>query len=198
VDETRQQNGNQWVMTNWDSYRGGLELMIYNAFRFQGSRGIPAEQSALVAQMINQFVILRMQVAMRLLISAGDYIAAQTVMVRLLATGGLTEAETEHTRSSLAVRAGVQSFLQAFDATTSLNRIGLCNVSNAEVFKRFVRNARPNLEIVDLDEGAADTPDKHRMLVLAGGNDARNRLIELGFHPGLVKGEAETIWLFSS
>jgi glycosyltransferase involved in cell wall biosynthesis len=195
--EERQQNGFEVATSDWDSYRGGLEMMIHRSFLIQGAHGVPNEHLRKVADAVQQFVNTRMKVALRLLIGKRDYVAAHAVMVRLLVAGALTPEEAQQVRQTVMARAALQAFLQVFDATTALESVGFYKVSKAEALKILLQELRPELAIVELDCAAGEV-EKDRMLVLTGSHENRATLIEAGHHPGFVMVERDLAWMFAS
>jgi glycosyltransferase involved in cell wall biosynthesis len=196
--EHRQQAGHAQTMSDWDTYRGGLELMIHRAFLLQGQNGVPENQRETVAGAVNLFINKRMRVALRLLIGSEQFIAAHAVMVRLFVANALTDNEAQTMRDILVARAGLQALIQAFEANTTLECIGLYEVSDPAAMKTVLRQLQPNLTIVDLDTATTDGPGNDRMLVLTRTRDSRKALLDAGHHPGFVMVEQDLAWVFAS
>ena len=159
---------------------------------------MPENQRETVAGAVNLFINKRMRVALRLLIGSEQFIAAHAVMVRLFVANALTDSEAQTMRDILVARAGLQALIQAFEANTTLECIGLYEVSDPAAMKTVLRQLQPNLTIVDLDTATTDGPGNDRMLVLTRTHDSRKALLDAGHHPGFVMVEQDLAWVFAS
>lgn len=83
ADETRTQAGNEQVKHAWDRYRGGLEY-LFGKF----SHTLPASERPEWLNAINQFILVRMKVALRLRTQeGGDWISNYYIANRIRALG---------------------------------------------------------------------------------------------------------------
>lgn len=199
-EERREQHGNKQVVTGagWDAYRGGLEAMIHQAFRLQGVPGIPEKSRLQIAQSVQSFINMRMQVALRLLIRDKDFIAANDVLIRLLVANAVPPDQARDLRSFLIGRAALQCFLQTYKATTQLKRIGLYAMDDAIVIRNLLKEMQSNLEIAIFAEGSIEQVDKSHILIMTNSHEKRDLLIQAGFRPGLVLVEHDLMSNFAS
>ncbi|WP_104656337.1 glycosyltransferase family 2 protein [Ralstonia insidiosa] len=87
ADETRSQAGNEQVKFAWDRYRGGLEY-LFGKF----SHALPAAERPEWLNAINQFILIRMKVALRLRTQeGGDWINNYYIANRVRALGEATD-----------------------------------------------------------------------------------------------------------
>lgn len=195
--ETRSQHGHQQAMLEWDLYRGGVEYLFHKAFRNLGHPAVPEDQRDIGRKMIDIFVATRLSVALRQLIGKKDFISANDVFIRLLSCRTLPEAETSHYGQFLAPRAAVQSMIETFEAITRLECIGLYHVSDSDAVTTLFKEIRPDLPIRVLSDGAINKiKNKDTVLILAGSDLERKKLIEAGFGNGLVIVEQELVSQF--
>ncbi|RDI54844.1 hypothetical protein DES45_11120 [Microvirga subterranea] len=199
-EEKREQHGNKQVVTGagWDAYRGGLEAMIHQAFRLRGAPGVPEKSRPQVAQGIQSFINTRMQVALRLLIRDRDFIAANDVLIRLLVADALPPDQAQDLRSFLAGRAALQCFLQTYNATTQLQRIGLYAMDDAVIIQKLLHEMQSDLEIAIFSEDSIEQEDKARMLIMTNSHEKRDLLLQAGFWPGLVLVECDLMSVIAS
>ena len=135
--------------------------------------------------------------AMRCLIASKDFIGANDVFVRLLSCGAIPSAEVSYYSQLLASRAALQSLIETVDAITKLERIGLYCVSDLNAVTILIKEMRPDLPISILSDGAINKlKNEDTMLILAGSDQERKKLIEAGFRSGLVIVEQELVPLF--
>lgn len=87
ADETRAQAGNEQVKFAWDRYRGGLEY-LFGKF----SHTLPAAERPEWLNAINQFILVRMKVALRLRTQeGGDWINNYYIANRVRALGEVAD-----------------------------------------------------------------------------------------------------------
>ena len=195
--ESREHFGYKQLMWDWDFFRGGLEYLLYKAFRNLGHATVPAEQRDVTQKMIDQFIIFRLSEAMRCLIAARDFISANELFLRLLSHGDIPENESAYYRQLIAPRAAAQSLIETVEAMTGLECIALYRVSDASAVETLLKEIRAGLPVRQLsDEGMHDLKDKDRMLVLVGNNEEREELLKAGYQNGLVVVEQELVSQF--
>jgi glycosyltransferase involved in cell wall biosynthesis len=197
-DETRVNNGFRQAMSEWDIFRGGVEFLLYKAFRNLVERSaIPAAQLDIGRRMIDSFVTARMSVALRHLIAHKDFIGANDVFVRLLSCGAIPSVEVSNYSEILTLRAAAQSLIEAFEAMTWLECIGLYRVNDSKALEALFNEIRSGLPVRQLtDEGIYDLKDKDKMLVLVGSNTEKDNLLKAGYQDGLVIVEQELVSQF--
>ncbi|WP_319004786.1 glycosyltransferase family 2 protein [Microvirga lenta] len=198
--EKREQHGNKQAVTGagWDAYRGGLEAMIHQAFRLQGMPGVPDKNRQQVAQNIQMFINMRMQVALRLLIGSKDFIAAYDVLIRLSVANALPPDQVRELHSFLAGRGALQRFLQIYNSTTQLERIGLYAMADALVVQKLLHDMQNNLTIEILSDDNLAREDKSRIFIMTSSHESRCLLVQMGFWPGLVHVERDLMSTFAS
>jgi glycosyltransferase involved in cell wall biosynthesis len=196
--EQREQEGNKQVLSEWDLYRGGLEYMIYRAFTYGGAASIPVDQRANVLQMVQAFINLRMQTALRLLIGKRQFMDAFDVFARLVANGALTDAEVAAQRTDLMVRAAAAAFLETFRSITRARCIGLYCNDNQQAIRQLLIELDASLPIESLDQiDPGGVTDKEAYLVLTGDQSKRDILVDAGFPPGQVWAEDDLLRQFA-
>jgi glycosyltransferase involved in cell wall biosynthesis/tetratricopeptide (TPR) repeat protein len=190
--EVREQAGIKQTMSEWDLYRGGLEYMLHRAFTYAGFAGVPPEQRVLTQQMVQNFVNIRMSVALRLLIQHRQYVSAYEVFVRLWARGALPESALAEYKPILVARASLEAFIQTFHSMTEMRMLGLFHIDGPQNVVGLIHelDAQVPVEILDqVDLGA--TVNKDRYLVLSGSGLHRQTLIDAGFPAGQVWAEGD-------
>jgi hypothetical protein len=81
-DDPRLQQGNKECMFQWDSYRGGLEYLASQALR---TPDLPADYRGSLFGRITQFMLQRQAVALRLHVSAKNWVEAYIMYHRMAA-----------------------------------------------------------------------------------------------------------------
>lgn len=198
--ETREHYGHKQAMRDWELFRGGVEYLLYKAFRNLGHATIPVEQRDAAQKMIGEFIRTRLYVALRLLVAEKkDFISAHELFLRLLAGGGIPENEAADFRLFLTQRAAAQSLVETFDAVSGLECIVLYRVSDSSVVEALLKEVRDGLPVRQLSDGEMyGLQDKGRRLVLVGNNMERERLLKAGYPGGLVVVEHDLVSQFES
>jgi hypothetical protein len=195
--ETRGQEGLKQVLSDWDVYRGGIEYMIQRAFNYAGAPTVPPEQRPVVSQMVQSFINVRMNVAFRLLLGRHQFVDAFDVFARLMATDGVSAADTERYRSMVCVPAALEAFLETFRSITWASCVGLFRNENSAAVRQLLVDLDASLPVQVLDDADLDAlEDKHRFLVLSGNGDKRDLLLKAGFPPGQVWAEEDLLRQF--
>jgi len=114
-DDPRMQQGNKECMFQWDSYRGGLEYLASHAFR-----GNPqaSERRGAIIDRINQFMLVRKSVALRLHLSSENWAEAYIMYHRIAAYGVVPVPEDVY--DLICLRAGLAT--AAAEATSYSNQ----------------------------------------------------------------------------
>jgi hypothetical protein len=194
--EQRVQEGNRHATSEWDSYRGGIEYLIYRAFRYAGFPAIPPDQRQQAQTMVKSFVDVRMSVALRMLIGQRQYLRAYELFARLMANGALSEADAAQYSGLLMPRAAVEAFVRTFHSMTRTTRVGLYHVDSEDDVRTLFAEIGPDLPLEVLADPAAAIEHEDEYLVLAGEGPHRQALIDAGFPPGQVWGEGDLIRQF--
>lgn len=195
--ETRQQLGNQQAMSEWDLYRGGIEYMLHKAFAYAGFNGIPQDRLDVAQKAVQVFVNARMQVALRLLVETREFSSAFDVFVRLLANHALSHEEADSYRQLLVGRAAVQAVVATLQAMTNMEVLGLYQVESPDAVKMLIAESNSDIRVETLPAiDSSSVAGNDRMLVLAGHDQARQQLVNAGFHPGFIIVEHELVRQF--
>jgi len=186
IAPTRQQAGNDQVMTDWDKYRGGLEYFLYLGLK-RGS--IPNTREARLAydEKCRIFMLNRMAVAIRFWAARKDYVKVYELYTRM-AVGGLGEhPEVVKLRNSLPVMVALQTLAWHLTSTAGLKRLMLCGVTDRAAIGDMLSDFGLPGEIEIIDE-----PNAHRAeeaeatAVFIADPSRRDQLVSLGYKPNLI------------
>lgn len=183
--QNRTQAGVEQAMTDWDTYRGGLEYFI---FAMQKHRWANLSRTDEVAAqgMIDSFIARRMQVALRLWLERGEYLNAYDIFCRL-----------SYRDPELTVKIPGIDRLSAFLILQKLTRFvgSVGGIARLEIIG-IEQNAAllSNLRSVGLSADIAvnlsnDTPqfaDPERTVVFIDKECLRNSCLDAGFLPNLI------------
>jgi len=189
--------GVQWTISRRDAYAAGFEYLAQKAFRHFGVARVPPVQVATVQKMVTTYSVGQLANGVRLLTLIKNYRGAYEFMVRQQANGVCDEAQAAEKRDFLMERAGIQAFIETFEAVTVLDEIVLFGIANPDRILELAREQRPTLPIRVLNSGdLAELRSPDRVMALIEAEDDRGRLIAAGFLPGMVMSQADLNRLF--
>lgn len=193
----REQLGAVEILSKLDSYRAGLEVLINAAYRFQGLPGVPAAKIEIVQGMIQRFMAIRVQVAIRFLKQARNFTAAAQYLSRLQAAGAITEQSLASERQQLVAPMLGQTVVELYTGISMVNELVLCDVEGAQSTVDLLQILKPELRVrlASLESLLADAVT-NSSLVLTSYAAQRDRLIEAGYPSGLVVSEQELLSVF--
>ena len=209
LDRDRPQAGFEQVMTDWDIYRGGLDYLLNVGVRRAGAAIDEARGRAIQAR-VDQFVRVRMMVALRMWAWRGNYIRAfeiynrlrlwtpdeDTVLRPLRAPVIALTAGEAHLTASLQQLALLQMVVEIANTTAAIQRLEVYIGApfDAETWMRHLGLA-PRMAIAV--EGTPATPrTAEQTFVFYGANSGLDHagLIALGYDPGLILSE-RMMWM---
>lgn len=198
VSRDRMQEGHMGVVMELDNYRAGLEYFALKAYRHVGKATVPPDVVELLQQMIQNFMVVRLAVAIRILESIGNYRGAYEYMARQQANGILPN-ESEIGRKNLATRAAIQSVFEIFDSSANLDEIILFNIDPADHFSELLRETRPAVPIRSITgEKAPIIPRPECCLALIASAEHLGLFIDAGYLPGMVIAKPDLLRLFEA
>lgn len=192
--ENRGQEGHKQAMVGWDLYRGGVEFFLLKALAFQGINTMSDEMRGIATTLIDRFVQGRMRVALNVLVDSRQFTAAYDLYSRLRLWGALPQDKTGPFGQQLLLHASIQSFTELADAMTSVNAIGLYQVSDVNLIRLLITHSQCQLPVTDVSLEAVFPAGE--MLILAGAIAAKQMLVEHGYHDGLIVVESELAALY--
>ncbi len=186
----RVQAGHEQTMSDWDSYRGGLEYFVYALLRRAGTT-LTLENKRAFRDMIDIFVETRMRVALRLWLGRGDFLRAYELICRIhyldpKGVGTIDQIE------KLPLLILAQTLARLANGIAGLDRIQLDGVEDGQSVAGLLREM--GLERRILVSPAVPTLDpaaKRSSLVFIRNEDARQRFLDDGYLPGLIVSERE-------
>ncbi|WP_067735602.1 glycosyltransferase family A protein [Novosphingobium naphthalenivorans] len=157
---SRQQAGNEEVMTSWDTYRGGLEYFLH--FGTKRGRFSQAEEArALYDRMCHIFTALRMSVAIRFWVAKHDYIRAYELYTRMAIAGFADHASVAELRAQFPAMVALQTLAFNVSAMPEISRLVLSDAGDVEAVAELLRNMGLSAHITV----TADTRDDEPSLV---------------------------------
>lgn len=186
IAPTRQQAGNEGVMTGWDSYRGGLEYFLYMGLK-RGKIRNTREARAAYDEKCRIFMLNRMAVAVRFWVARRDYIKAYELYTRM-AIGGMGEhPELTKIRGSLAIMVALQTLAYQVNATAGIDRLILAGATDPGAIEEVLRSfgLEPQIEVTS-EPKTHDPARIERTAVFAADLPLRETYVALGYKPNLI------------
>ncbi len=186
IAPTRQQAGNDDVMTAWDKYRGGLEYFLYIAAK-RGKLNTSREARAIYDEMCKIFTLNRMSVAVRFWVARKDFIKAYELYTRM-ALGGLGEhPEVAQLRHNFPMAVAIQTLAYQVNSTAGINRLILSGMADPKSIGEMLRDIGllPEIEIV-ADPQTHDPALLEKTAIFAADMPRRENFLKLGYKPNLI------------
>ncbi|MFG1422370.1 glycosyltransferase family 2 protein [Roseixanthobacter liquoris] len=186
----RTQAGHEQAMSDWDSYRGGLEYFVYALLRRSGTT-LSLENKRAFRDMIDIFIETRMRVALRLWLGRGDFLRAYELICRIhyLDPQGV-RAIDQIEKLPLLILA--QTLARLANGIAGLDRIQLDGVEDGQSVAGLLREMGLERRIlVTPAMPGLDAAARRSSLVFIRTEDARQRFLDEGYQPGLIVSERE-------
>ncbi len=181
------QAGIEHVMTQWDSYRGGLEFFVYRCMRRAGSP-IQQEHKPVILSAIAAFLDVRMSVAQRLWLSRNEFVKAYEILCRRrFMSPDLVTAEAAQC-GNLRQLVAFQTFARLANAIVDVTSVVVGDIAEVNVIEQTLRIC--GLEERIAVRAAPSSPtvaDKHSSLVFLQHDASRGRYLAEGYLPGMIK-----------
>ncbi|MCJ2179353.1 glycosyltransferase family A protein [Novosphingobium album (ex Hu et al. 2023)] len=183
---SRQQAGNEEVMTSWDTYRGGLEYFLH--FGTQRGRFSEAEEArALYDRMCHIFTALRMSVAIRFWVAKHDYIRAYELYTRMAIAGFADHASVAELRSQFPAMVALQTLAFNVSAMPEISRLVLSDAFDAEAVAELLRTVGLGAHIaVTADTGDDEPSLAAATAVLAASAEVAQQFAARGYDPRFI------------
>ena len=178
-----EQVGMGQVMTDWDTYRGGLEYFVYSSLRRAGADASEPDKLA-IRDAIEKFLDVRMAVAQRLWLGKRDFVRAYEILCRrkfLTPAAVATEAASV---GNIQRMVAFQSMARLANMTVGIDRVVMPDLENIETMAGVLRDV--GLEERIKVEGAGNAAAAQTSLVLIHDEGTRQRCLDQGYMPGLI------------
>lgn len=190
----RSQTGNNDVMTFWDKYRGGLEYFIHMGMK-QGNIPDTPTHRLRYEEKCRIFALNRMAVGIRLWLVKKDFITAYELYTRMSFGGMDHHPELTKIKDTLPLLVGVQTLAWHVNCTADVERLLLRDVANPASIEELLRDLglSESIEVI-VDTGVHHRHDPEmveRTAVLFADEGDREKLMALGYKPGLLFKDAE-------
>lgn len=180
------QAGIEQVMTQWDSYRGGMEYFVYKCLLRAGLTTTAAEEQSLRAT-INAFVDVRMRVAQRLWLGRNDYIRAYEILCRRRFFNPALVAEEAKEIGNLQQMVVFQTLARLTNSIVDVQQLLLGDLPADGIVEPMLRTCGLDQRIRVL--AAPETPstdDQRSSIVLLQLETNRQKFVDQGYQPGLI------------
>ncbi|MEJ2408773.1 MAG: hypothetical protein P8Y48_05380 [Novosphingobium sp.] len=154
---SRQQSGNEEVMTSWDIYRGGLEYFLHFGTQ-RGRLSQNEEARALYDRMCHIFTALRMSVAVRFWVAKHDYIRAYELYTRMAMAGFGDHASVAELRPQFPAMVGLQTLAFNVSAMPEISRLILSDADDTDAVAELLRNMGLSAHIAVTRDTGDDEP----------------------------------------
>ncbi|MBJ96176.1 MAG: hypothetical protein CMP23_17070 [Rickettsiales bacterium] len=185
---TEGQEGHRQAVSYFDRYRGALEVALLSALQNLAPLPLPSDLRAQADRMINDFVVMRMRLAVGLCISARRFGAAHELQQRsLLWRGDVTAAEVQEWERQLIGLIGVEAAVEVLDSLPDKRGLVLCGFTDPDGVLPAFEALEANCEVEVRDEATAlRAADRREYVYLVERAESRQRLLESGLPPGHV------------
>lgn len=190
VVSNRGQAGIDGAMTDWDSYRGGLEYLIFSFLRRSHLAAGPDFKST-VRDLADHFIATRLKVALRLWLARRDYCRAYEIVVRLqyLDPAGIEDLEIPE---NLPLLVNAQTLAVLANGIAEIDRVVVAGVEDGQALGALFRDAGLERRIFVVPPPEQPT-EKHlrNSLVFLADESLRQTFLDQGYSPGLIVTERE-------
>lgn len=179
--------GGDLALNNVDQFRGGVEMVLFDALKQQGKLPVPESVRPTALQGINAFAAGRAHVASRVASNRHDYIAAIEMMTRFCLWEPLDEEARAAVRKSLVPLAAAQATIETYEQVSGVTELVVCQSKNAENVVAALRAARDDVAVtVRTEDEILARKDALDTLVVVEDTALRDRLVAAGLHTGHV------------
>jgi glycosyltransferase domain-containing protein len=182
----RPQAGNEEVMTAWDRYRGGLEYFLHIGMK-RGDIGDDPDDLLNYDQVVKEFTLRRMAVALRFWVGKQDYVRAYELYARVVQGGLQDHPDVLSVKDLIPLCAAMQTLSWIVNATAQIDRLILHGPMDLDGMVSFLRETglKPDISVCrDQDDLSADATDRAAVFI-ADEND-RPAFLSRGFSPNLI------------
>ncbi|MFG1399393.1 glycosyltransferase family 2 protein [Roseixanthobacter pseudopolyaromaticivorans] len=192
VAPQRTQAGHEQAMTDWDSYRGGLEYLVYVLLRRSGAT-LSLENKRAFRDMIDIFIETRMRVALRLWLGRGDFLRAYELICRIHYLDPSQVASVDQV-DKLPLLILAQTLARLANGIAGLDRIQLEGVEDGQSVGSLLREMGLERRIL-VSPAVPNLSDKAKQssLVFLRNEAARQGFLDEGYMPGLIVSERELL-----
>jgi glycosyltransferase involved in cell wall biosynthesis len=194
------QAGHSQAMSYLDEYRGSIEVALISALRGVAPLPVPADLNKVALQMINRFLVGRLEVAARLSLARGDFIAAFEFKQReWLWRDDLRNAEVVEWEQKYLTFVALQSVAEVHRAHSHFETLVLCGFAEADADTCcwILDQLSPPTEVVVLsvDEALALNDLSEHLYLVASESDEK-RLLNADLAVGQVVqfGEVQSLY----
>ncbi|MDO9382734.1 MAG: glycosyltransferase family 2 protein [Hyphomicrobiaceae bacterium] len=185
------QVGMEQVMTEWDSYRGGLEYFVYKCLVTAGLAASPAEEQSLRAT-IDAFVDGRMSVAQRLWLGRKDFVRAYEILCRRRFFNPAIVAEEAGKFGNLQQMVAFQTLARLANSIVDVQQVLLGDLPADGMVEPKLRECglEPRIRVL----AAPDMPsqdDLRSAIVLLQTEANRQKFLDQGYQSGLIVSQTD-------
>jgi hypothetical protein len=191
IARDRVQAGHDEAMTSWDRYRGGLEYFLHTGLK-RGAMTLSGDRGGRYKHVIEQFVFVRMSIALKLWLGKKNYLKGHEIYVRLAANGLAGTPDLLPLRDVLPRMAALQALAWTAGAVAGISQLVLHGIGNIAPVEQMLRELGLPQDVSVLDKVDTDEPaDIAKTLVLVPGDAERQQFLERGFMQNLVLRESD-------
>lgn len=191
IARDRVQAGHDEAMTSWDRYRGGLEYFLHTGLK-RGAMTLSGDRGGRYKHVIEQFVFVRMSIALKLWLGKKNYLKGHEIYVRLAANGLAGTPDLLPLRDVLPRMAALQALAWTAGAVAGISQLVLHGIGNIAPVEQMLRELGLPQDVSVLDKVDTDEPaDIAKTLVLVPGDAERQKFLERGFMQNLVLRESD-------
>ncbi len=189
VVSNRGQAGIDGAMTDWDSYRGGLEYLIFSFLRRSHLAAGPDFKST-VRDLADHFIATRLKVALRLWLARRDYCRAYEIVVRLqyLDPAGIEDLEIPE---NLPLLVNAQTLAVLANGIAEIDRVVVAGVEDGQALGALFRDAVSSGASSCAAAGTAHREASAQLAGLLADESLRQTFLDQGYSPGLIVTERE-------
>lgn len=192
VEANRGQAGIDGAMTEWDSYRGGLEYLVFSFLR-RAHLSAGGEFRSTVRDLVDHFVATRLKVALRLWLARKDYSRAYEVIVRLqyLDPAGIQNLDIPE---NLALLVLAQTLSRLANGVAEIERVVVAGVEDGQALGGLLRDAGLERRIFVVPPPKVPNEKNLRTsLVFIANEELRQEFLDQGYEPGLIVSERDVV-----
>lgn len=189
VMPNRHQEGTHDALYNWDSIRGGIEFMIFSLLK-RLALTPDRDLRIIFRDMVDNFLQMRMHVALRLWLGRRDFLRAYELITRLsylnpASVGNVAGLDT------LLPRLRAQILAQLANGIAEIERLVLFGIEDVAGFERQLRELglKPHIAVLGgehLAQNDAKAAAAETTFIFVRDEAARESLLAAGHEPGLI------------
>ena len=185
--ESHHRWGGDLAINNVDQFRGGVEMVLFDALKQQGQLPVPEAARDTALQGINAFATGRTEVASRMARTRHDFISAIELMTRFCLWEPIGEDGRDAVRRQLVPLAAAQAAVETYEQLSGVTELVVCQSENADKIVQALNAARGDVSVTVEDEAAVlARAGTENALVLVEDAAMLDRLVAGGLHTGHV------------